>query len=593
MESKSKSAKNVPIGKIFGQYWKSARLFKGLIFSSFILFLLAQIIQILVPLYYKKFFDALENSVDTSSTIPVLTSIIIMVLILRGFNWLLWRIAINIYNLMESRVMARLKQDAFDYLMGHSYTFFANSFSGSLVQRIGRFGRSFEAICDTFVFNMMPLVIAILGSIFVTWTIAPVVSVIITVWVIINIAFSVSFSTWKLKYDTASAEADSKTTAYLADSITNNTAVSFFTGNEYESKGFKEVSNDQARKLLFSWRLGDVVDGAQTFFIVAVEFFVFYFAIKYWGKGLITIGTFVLAQAYIIGLSNQLWGLNRIVRNLYQSIADAKEMVDILIKPYEIQDVLNANNLNISNGEIEFYNVSFNFGDDNDVLNDVNLKIKSKEKVAIIGPSGAGKTTFVRLIMRLYDLKNGKIMIDGQDISQVTQESLRENISFVPQDPILFHRTLMDNIRYGRRDATDEEVINASKLAHCDDFIDKLPLKYETFVGERGIKLSGGERQRVAIARAILKGAPILIFDEATSSLDSYSESLIQDALENLMKNSTTIVIAHRLSTVKKMDRIIAMQDGRVVEEGTHDELANKENGLYKKLWDLQVGGFL
>ena len=213
--------------------------------------------------------------------------------------------------------------------------------------------------------------------------------------------------------------------------------------------------------------------------------------------------------------------------------------------------------------------------------------------MAVMGRWGAGKTTFVRLIMRMYNVTKGSISIDGQDISKVTQDSLRENISFVPQDPILFHRTLMDNIRYGRRDASDAEVVEAARLAHCAEFIENLPLKYETFVGERGIKLSGGERQRIAIARAILKKALILIFDEATSSLDSYSESLIQDALEKLMKECTTIVIAHRLSTVKKMDRIISMNDGRIVEEGTHDELSNVESGLYKKLWDLQIGGFL
>ncbi len=285
--------------------------------------------------------------------------------------------------------------------------------------------------------------------------------------------------------------------------------------------------------------------------------------------------------------------MNKIIRQIYQSLADSSEMVEILLTPYEIADAPHAKKLKVTTGQIEFKNVSFDFGKDNEVISDLNITIQPGEKVAIIGPSGAGKTTFVRLIMRLYNVTSGAIMIDGQDIAKVTQDSLRENVSFVPQDPILFHRTLMENIRYGRRDATDEEVKTAARLAHCDEFIENLPLKYETFVGERGIKLSGGERQRVAIARAILKRAPILIFDEATSSLDSYSESLIQDALETLMKDCTTIVIAHRLSTVRQMDRIISMQDGKIVEEGTHDELANKDSGLYKKLWDLQVKGFI
>ncbi|MEK7558106.1 MAG: ATP-binding cassette domain-containing protein, partial [Patescibacteria group bacterium] len=219
--------------------------------------------------------------------------------------------------------------------------------------------------------------------------------------------------------------------------------------------------------------------------------------------------------------------------------------------------------------------------------------IKPQEKIALIGPSGAGKTTVIKLLLRMWDLTGGQIFIDGQDISQITQKSLWENISLVPQDPILFHRTLMENIRYSKQEATDDEVIKAAKLAHCHEFIGKTINGYNTYVGERGIKLSGGERQRVAIARAILRNAPILIFDEATSSLDSESEYLIQDALDKLMKNKVVITIAHRLSTIKKMDRIIVIDDGKIIEEDTHLELIKKEKGIYKKLWELQAGGFI
>ena len=225
-------------------------------------------------------------------------------------------------------------------------------------------------------------------------------------------------------------------------------------------------------------------------------------------------------------------------------------------------------------------------------MDNFSLKIPVGQKIAIVGSSGAGKTTFVRLLMRFFNLNSGKIMIDGIDISSISQKNLREKISFVPQDPVLFHRTLKENIRYGKRDATDEEVIIAAHLAHCDEFIDGLPKGYDTYVGERGIKLSGGERQRVAIARAILKNSPILILDEATSSLDSHSEALIQDALHTLIKGKTTIVIAHRLSTIREMDRIIVIEKGKIIEDGVHDELAKIEGGLYKKLWDLQAGGF-
>ena len=588
-----KKSQNVKTVQIIREFWKNIRPYKDLFYISFVLFFFSQIVGIIVPIYYKRFFDAFGIDADKASISLILIRIIVIIGILHLLGWALWRVAMYLYNTMQAKVEALLKQTSFDYMSKHSYSFFTNNFTGTLVQRINRFARSFEVLSDVIVFNIMPVSVTVLGSIIVVWFIAPILSVVIIFWVVLFLIFNISFSRWKLKYDIAVAESDSKTTGCLADAITNNNAVSFFTGHNFESKRFKDVSDDQAKKTRFVWLLGEIVDAIQAVLIVFVEFFVFYYAIRYWKEGVASIGVFVLAQTYIIGLANQLWGLNSVVRKISTSVADSKEMVDILLTPYEIKDVPHAEKLVAHKGEIIFKNVGFNFNETREVLSNINLTIKPGEKIAVIGPSGAGKTTFVRLIMRLYDLTCGTISIDGQDIHLVTQDSLRENISFVPQDPILFHRTLMENIRYGRRDATDEEVIKAAELAHCDEFINILPMKYETFVGERGIKLSGGERQRVAIARAILKKAPILILDEATSSLDSHSESLIQDALDHLMAGCTTIIIAHRLSTIKKMDRIIALQDGKIVEEGTHKKLVHKRNGLYKKLWDLQVSGFI
>ncbi|MCX6742753.1 MAG: ATP-binding cassette domain-containing protein, partial [Candidatus Parcubacteria bacterium] len=253
--------------------------------------------------------------------------------------------------------------------------------------------------------------------------------------------------------------------------------------------------------------------------------------------------------------------------------------------PHEIQDVPEAKDLEVTAGKIEYQEASFNYNETRSVLKKFNLVIKPGEKIALIGPSGAGKTTIVRLLLRLYDLTSGKILIDNQNIARVTQESLWHNISLVPQDPILFHRSLMENIRYGNFKASEKEILKAAKLAHCHEFISKLSDGYNTYVGERGIKLSGGERQRVAIARAILHNTPILILDEATSSLDSESEMLIQKALDELMKNKTVIAIAHRLSTIRKMDRIIVIGEKGIVEEGTHDSLIAQKTGLYKKLY--------
>ena len=293
-----------------------------------------------------------------------------------------------------------------------------------------------------------------------------------------------------------------------------------------------------------------MIDGIQAFMNIAIEFLIFYIAVKYWGAGVITVGTFVLIQIYIFGLMDSFWGWSRILRDMYESFADAKEMVEIMKLSHSIKDSAGAKSLAVSRGAINLKDVQFSFSAGHGVLDNVSLQIAAGERVALIGPSGAGKSTLVRLLLRLYDIQGGTIEIDGQDIKKVIQGSLREAISFVPQDPILFHRSLKENIKYGKLNATDEEVVKAAKLAHCHEFISALPNGYDTFVGERGIKLSGGERQRVAIARAILKNAPILVLDEATSSLDSHSELLIQDALDVLMKGKTVVVIAHRLSTI-------------------------------------------
>ena len=406
-------------------------------------------------------------------------------------------------------------------------------------------------------------------------------------------SFNITFSRWKLKYDIKAAAIDSVATGYLADTIGNQNTVQLFNGYNFESQGYKKVTNDQANAMKLAWNLDAVIEGGQAFLSFIIEFVLFYYAIKYWQQGLITIGVFVLLQAYVLNIISQLWGFTRLVRDMYQGYADAKEMVEIVKLPHEIKDAPGSKDLVVKNGQIEFKDLTFSFNKTRKVLDDINLVIKPGEKVALVGPSGAGKTTFVRLLLRLYSATSGEILIDGQDVAKITQESLRKNISMVPQDPILFHRTLAENIAYGKRNATKKEIENAAMLAHCDKFIKDLPQGLDTFVGERGIKLSGGERQRVAIARAILKNAPILVLDEATSSLDSNSEMLIQDALNNLMQNKTVIVIAHRLSTIQKMDKIVVVDDGKIIEQGSHNELLKNDYSLYKKLWELQAGGFL
>jgi ATP-binding cassette subfamily B protein len=583
----------VGLANVIGAFWRGVKPQKWFLFLTALSVVLANIISIITPIFYRRFFDIVAAPGDKSQIAQQLLFIIIQVAVLNGFMWLFYRSGTFFNIIYSADTIARLKQQMYDYMMEHSYSFFTNSFGGSLVQRVNRFARAFETLSDQINWVVIPLLTRITAITIVVFFINKWIAIIFLIWVIIFLGFNVVFSKWKLKYDIKVAEIDSKTTGYLADTIANQNTIQLFSAHKFESWGFKKVSDEQAKQTKFTWFLDFFAEAGQSFLMFLIEFLLFYFAIIFWQQGVITVGVFVMLQVYILVLIGQLWDFTRVIRHAYQAYADSKEMVEISLLSHEIKDVPTAKEFLAKNGEIEFKELTFNFNETRKVLDNVNLLIKPGEKVALVGPSGAGKTTFVRLLLRLYSPTSGKILVDGQNISEVTQESLRKNISMVPQDPILFHRTLAENIAYGKRDASRAEIERAAELAHCDNFIADLPFGLETYVGERGVKLSGGERQRVAIARAILKNAPVLVLDEATSSLDSHSEMLIQDALNNLMKDKTTIVIAHRLSTIQKMDRIIVIDGGKIVEQGGHAELLKKKDSLYRKLWELQAGGFL
>ncbi|MEI6479908.1 MAG: ABC transporter ATP-binding protein [bacterium] len=594
MESKNKN--NYPkvyISDVINFFWKGIGKNKLSLFVSVTAIALGSSASIISPVYYKKFFDVLSQGGDKAVLYPQLFHFLFIILGINFVSWALWRIGSFAVVHFEAHGMADLRTQAYRSLIFHSYSFFANNFTGAIVQRVGRYARAFEKIIDRITWDIVPLVVRVTGILIVTYYIEPKLTLIIIFWTLIYMMVSQVYSMWRFKHNVVMAEADSRTTAVLADTITNQNNIELFSSHKAEIKNFDDVVENQRRITQFNWNMNIGFDGVQALFSFVVEFIVFYFAIHFWQGNIFTVGSFVLIQLYVIGLSGQLWGFARIIRDFYEGYADAKEMVEIMKLPYEIKDTPTSKSVSISFGEILFDNVNFSFNGTREVLSGINLCIKSGEKVALVGPSGAGKTTFVRLLLRFYELTGGNITIDKNEIKDITLESLRNNISLVPQDPLLFHRTIKENIRYGKPDATDEEIVEAARLAHCSEFIENLPKKYDTYVGERGIKLSGGERQRVAIARAILKNAPILILDEATSSLDSHSESLIQDALDTLMKGKTTIVIAHRLSTIKKMDRIIVLKGGKIVEDGSHSNLVKEVDGMYKKLWELQAGGFI
>lgn len=575
--------------RVFLAHLKPYRLMYGLILT---LITAAQVVSIIAPLFYKKFFDLLASGGANAETAASLRGFLFIIVGIHLIQWLFKSTSDLLCVHLAPKVMSRLEQSAFASLNGHSYTFFTNNFIGSLTRRIKRLSDAFDTINDNINWTFLPTSVLIVGSIIVLSQRSLIIAVGLLTWVFLYLLASYGFSVWKLKYDEPRSAADSATSAAIADALTNNTTIKLFSGSDHELNVFRTTIERWRAATVKSWRLGAGNEAIQWLLMIILEISVMLAAVRFWQQGLLTIGDFALLQSYLISVFMHVWDMGRTIRRSYEAIANAKEMVAIMQTPHEIRDRRGAKVLKIKKGVIAFKNVFFRYGKTRQVLDGFNLTVRSGEKVALVGPSGAGKSTVVKLILRFHDIQKGRITIDNQDIKKVTQDSLRDAVAMVPQDPVLFHRSLMDNIRYGRRGATDKEVIEAATKAHCHEFISQLPDGYNTFVGERGIKLSGGERQRVAIARAILKDAPILILDEATSSLDSASEQLIQSALLELMKNKTTIVIAHRLSTILKMDRIVVVSVGKVVDQGTHADLI-KKIGIYKTLWEIQAGGFI
>jgi ATP-binding cassette subfamily B protein len=493
---------------------------------------------------------------------------------------------------IEPKVMADLSDKAFSYLIGHSHDFFVSNFAGTLTRRVTRYARAFESVLDTISFNFTSALIYV-TSILVVLTLRNIyVGLAVLVWTVFFITVQILMARWRQPLRVARSAEDSKMTGVISDAIGNHSAISLFATSEHERDLFMQSVDAWKLATFRSWNADNWIWAIQGIFVTLFEGALLAAAVYFWGQGVFSVGDFVLIQLYILGIIDRVWNIGNAMRHLYDSFADAYEMVVIFETPHEVADMPTATPLAVTVGAIEFKDVLFNFNQTREILKHYDLAIKGGEKVAFVGPSGAGKSTITKLLLRLYDVTGGHIYVDGQDIAHATQASLRTGISFVPQEPVLFHRTLKENIRYGRLDATDEEVIEAARKAHCHEFIAQLPDGYDTFVGERGVKLSGGERQRVAIARAILKNAPILVLDEATSSLDSESEHLIQEALDTLMEGKTVIVVAHRLSTIMKMDRIVVMENGAIAAQGTHTELL-AQDGLYKKLWSIQAGGFL
>ncbi len=579
--------------RVITYFWKMTMTRKRPFFLAVLGILIASLASLILPLYYTQIIDIVQASTGTrAQLVPVLLGILMSMAVIELFSMGWWRLVGFGLLQLEPRIMKKIYEQCFAYIHRHSFSFFTNNFSGSLVKKINKLAGSYENMVDNFIFNILRMMIYLPFIIIVVGRKDLTIGLAFLAFIIVFSFLQYLFFKRNTAYEIKSNIQDSKTTGELADTITNNFNILTFASVPREIQRFSGVITERERLTKVKWMRSEWMFFWSTFFIFVFEIGAIYLAIQARGKGTISAGVIILIQVYIFKVFEQLFNVRQVLKQVNRVIGESSEMLEILDEAHEIVDHSDAL-LEVPSGKVEFTDLTFAYADGRAIFDKLNLRIQPGEKVAIVGQSWSGKTTLAKLLFRFYDIQGGSISIDGQDISHVTQDSLRGNISMVPQDTVLFHRSIKENIAYGDPHASEEEIIAAAKMARCHEFITKLNNGYDTLVGERGIKLSWGERQRVAIARAILENKRILVLDEATSSLDSESEHLIQEAMDEVMKNKTTIVIAHRLSTIMKMDRIIVMHDGRIIEKGSHNELLAKTDGTYKKLRDIQSGWFI
>lgn len=495
---------------------------------------------------------------------------------------------------MELLIMYDLAGTCFNAVSEQSMQFHSDRFSGSLVSQTNKFVWAFERFFDMIVWDLWPMLIYIIFVIVVLGTQVPWFAVGLVVLVALYALVSgLTFRKISLLNE-EEASAETRQTGQLSDSMSNIISVKSYAREQHERGRYSKFSQaiyDKSSELMRATIKRDLMFGGLQVGMTAL-LLVFLLTGREWLG--ISIATLILIVNYSQTIMGELWNINSIFKNINRVFGDAHEMTLILDTVDDVVDAPNATPLVLREAKVDFKDISFKHADaKSPIFENFGLHIGAGERVGLVGVSGSGKTTLTKLLLRFADVGSGEITISDQNIRDITQESLRKNIAYVPQETSLFHRSIAENIAYGKPEATPEEIQRAAKLANAHDFIMDLPDGYDTLVGERGIKLSGGQRQRIAIARAILKDAPILILDEATSALDSESEALIQDALAKLMAGRTSIVIAHRLSTIANLDRIVVLENGKIVEQGNHRDLLKKEDGVYRHLWNRQSGAFM
>lgn len=581
----------------FRLYWKFAWNHKSYVIGSIIMSsLFVLLYRYLPPLIVSKILDRINTGdfvkgdlVGSFGALLLSYALVVFgggVLAGRVLNYIVWKLEMN--------VMADIHRHIFNHLLEQSNNFHANRFGGSLVSQTNKFAGGYIRMYDTLIFQTISLVLSFIFSVVILYPRAPGVALFLVVFSILFIVIAISITKKVREMSTIWAQKQTRQTGYLADAISNVIAVKSFARLKFENNRFIKATNETkkamddtrkvsiSRELVFSSSNGILLTSSLAIAVAGVVLYDY------------NVATVFLVFSYIGIIAENLWVFsNHSLKNINNALGDAYDMTKILAITPSIQDPLLPLKLSEDKGNVDFKNITFTHADnDRALFNNLSLSIKPGEKIGLVGHSGSGKTTITSLILRFADLDAGTIEVDGQDISQIKQSDLRSKITYVPQEPLMFHRTIAENIAYGNPKATQEQITAIAKLANAHEFIHTLPLGYDTLVGERGVKLSGGQRQRIAIARAMIKNAPILVLDEATSALDSESEKLIQQALWKLMEGRTAIVIAHRLSTIQKMDRIIVLDRGKILEQGTHDQLL-KNKGKYAELWAHQSGGFI
>jgi ATP-binding cassette, subfamily B, heavy metal transporter len=559
--------------------------FRGRVVLALAFLALAKVATVSVPLVLKEIVDALS---PTSATLVLPVFLLVAYGALRLANSTFGELRDAVFAKVTQRSIRRVALKVFEHLHNLALRFHLERQTGGMSRDIERGTAGIRFLLNFMLFNILPTILEI-GFVAAILLVKydPWFCIVTLVTLVVYIAFTLWVTEWRMIFRRNMNEMDSKANTRAIDSLLNYETVKYFNNEGFEARRYDETLQSWEKAAVRNQTSLSFLNIGQGAVIAAGVTILMLMAGQGVVRGTMTIGDLVLVNAFLIQLYMPLHFLGFVYREIRHSLADMERMFGLLAQNTEVSDRPEARDLNIRGGEIRFEHVGFGYDDRRMVLQDVSFDVPSGHKVAVVGSSGAGKSTLSRLLFRFYDATSGRILIDGQDIRDVTQKSLRRAIGIVPQDTVLFNDTIYYNIAYGQPDATREEIIEAARSAHIHEFVETLPDKYDTIVGERGLKLSGGEKQRVAIARTLLKNPPILVFDEATSALDSRTEKAIQAELQEIATNHTTLVIAHRLSTIMDADQILVMEHGQIVERGTHGELLARD-GAYAHMWALQ-----